>query len=207
MKNLAQAIIKVMQDVKGIEKGMTVGSGSYSYKGVSDKDVKTIIGGSMAKHGLCILPIDVDAKTTIERWVEEYQGNKKQKQLIFSEVTTKYLLLHESGESQEVCGYGHGTDAMDKAAGKATTYSLKYLLLYLFLTPTGDIDDTDKEHSNNIQTPSAPTEEKDDKAWLNVGSKEWDGALSKGSSLTDLRKYFKISKANAEQYEQALKGK
>ena len=56
-------------------------------------------------------------------------------------------------------------------------------------------------------TASAPTEEKDNKAWLNVGSKEWDGALTKGSSLTDLRKYFKISKANAEQYEQALKGK
>ena len=153
MKNLAKAVISVMKEVKGIEKNTQVGSGNFGYKGVSDKDVKKIIGGAMAKHGLSILPIDVDAKTTIERWSETYNGNEKQKQLVFSEVTTKYLLLHESGESQEVCGYGHGTDQMDKGAGKATTYALKYVLLYLFLTPTGDIDDADNTHSEDVKTP------------------------------------------------------
>ena len=33
---------------------------------------------------------------------------------------------------------------MDKSAGKATTYALKYALLYLFMVPTGKIDDADK---------------------------------------------------------------
>ena len=40
--------------------------------------------------------------------------------------------------------------------------------------------------------------------WLNENSKEWKSALSKKSSLESLRKYFKISKDNAEKYNTAL---
>jgi hypothetical protein len=57
----------------------------------------------------------------------------------------------------EIAGYGHGTDPQDKAAGKATTYALKYALLYTFLVPTGDIDDADKTHSDHHATPPPAT--------------------------------------------------
>jgi hypothetical protein len=43
MKNLAQAILKVMEDVKGIDKTMTIGTGNSSYKGVPDQEVKKVI--------------------------------------------------------------------------------------------------------------------------------------------------------------------
>lgn len=46
MKNIAKAIISVMQEVKGIDKSMTVGTGSSSYKGVPDKEVKKNNRGS-----------------------------------------------------------------------------------------------------------------------------------------------------------------
>ena len=156
---LAKAIIAVMQDVESIDKTMTVGSGQNSYKGVPDKEVKKIIGRSMAKHGLCILPIGVESKTQIDRWEEETTYGKKQKQSVFVESTTKYLLLHESGESQEIMGYGHGVDSQDKGAGKSTTYALKYALLYTFLVPTGKIDDADSTHSEEmpIARASKPT--------------------------------------------------
>ena len=62
-------------------------------------------------------------------------------------------MLHSSGESVELVGYGHGVDSQDKGAGKSTTYALKNCLLYTFLTPVGDIDDTDLTHSNDIDTP------------------------------------------------------
>ena len=152
--NLASAIIKVMQDVKGIEKSMTIGSGQNSYKGVPDQEVKKVIGESMAKNGLCILPLDTDAKTQIDRWEgADYNGKPQMKQSVFTEVTTKYLLMHTSGESQVISGYGHGIDSQDKGAGKATTYALKYALLYTFLVPTGKIDDADATHSDKIETP------------------------------------------------------
>lgn len=154
---LAKAVAAVMKEVKGVEKNTTVGSGRSSYKGVSDKDVKDKVQDAMAKHGLCILPISVEPKTKIKRWEEEqtYQGNTtiRLKQNVFTEVRTKYLLLHESGESVELCGLGHGNDPADKAAGKATTYALKYVLLYTFLIPTGKIDDADNHHSEEVETP------------------------------------------------------
>ena len=153
---LAKAIIAVMNEVAGIEKSLTVGTGNSSYKGVSDKDVKRIIGNAMAKNGLCILPLDVDSKTTINRWEEmdNYSKQMKTKQLVFDEVSTKYLLLHTSGQSQVIAGHGHGVDSQDKSAGKATTYALKNALLYTFMIPTGDIDDTDKTHSSEYDKAS-----------------------------------------------------
>jgi len=153
MKNLIAAVLKVMAEVKGIDKSMTVGKGQNSYKGVADKDVKKIIGESMAKNELIILPIGTKARSEVSRWEETGQYGTKQKQSIFTEVETKYLLIHSSGESIELSGYGHGVDSQDKGAGKATTYALKYALLYTFLVPTGKIDDADNIHSDEIETP------------------------------------------------------
>lgn len=153
--NITKAICKVMQSVKGIDKTMTVGSGQNAYKAVSDKEVKQIIGEEMQKNGLSILPIKIDAKTTLTQWVDEW---KKQKMQTFVEVCTSYLLMHESGEFIEIVGYGHGVDNQDKGAGKATTYALKNALLYSFLVPTGSIDDTDKTHSDDIVVPEKKIE-------------------------------------------------
>lgn len=158
IKEITQAVIKVMTEVKGIEKSMTIGTGSNSYKGVPDQEVKKIIGDSMAKNGLAIFPIGIDTDTKVERWEEvdtysKIQGATKMKQSVFTETTVTYLLTHTSGEFIELQGYGHGVDSQDKSAGKATTYALKYALLYTFLVPTGKIDDADATHSEQIETP------------------------------------------------------
>jgi len=149
MKNLAKAVIEVMKTVKCMEKNSTIGSGSYAYNGTKDKDVKEVFNDALSKNGLCILPIDVNEETQLDRWSE----NGRTKQSVFTKVTTKYLLLHESGESQELSGYGHGVDSQDKSAGKATTYALKNTLLYTFLTPVGKIDDSETLHSQDAPTP------------------------------------------------------
>ncbi|SUJ18505.1 ERF superfamily [Sphingobacterium spiritivorum] len=156
MKNLVKAIIAVMGEVENIDKNMTVGSGQNSYQGVSDKDVKIHVGKAMQKNGLVMMPISVEPTIKVDRWEETstYNGNPttRTKQSVFTEVKTKYLLMHESGESMEIVGYGHGVDSQDKSAGKATTYALKNALLYTFLVPTGAIDDADKVHSDEVKT-------------------------------------------------------
>ena len=150
MNNLAKAVLSVMTEVKGIDKSMYVGTGQMSYKGVPDQEVKKIIGQAMQKNGLVLIPTSIEPRTQVNEWEETSQYGVKRKQSVFTEVVTKYLLLHESGESIEICGYGHGVDSQDKGAGKATTYALKYALLYLFLVPTGKIDDADTTHSEEI---------------------------------------------------------
>jgi len=82
--------------------------------------------------------------------------------------------------------------------GSAITYYRRYTLQSLLGLQAEDDD------ANAVSGANHKANDEPDKAWLNVGSKEWEGALSKKSSLNDLRKYFKISKANAEQYEIAL---
>jgi hypothetical protein len=158
MQELTKAVLKAMQEIDNVEKLLDVGTGNSSYKGVSDKDVKQQVRKIMIANGLVILPTSVEPKTTVSEWDEDGQYGKKHRVQVLTEVTTKYLLAHTSGESIEVCGYGHGVDSQDKSAGKATTYALKNLLLYSFLIPTGEIDDTDTDHSDNLpQRPAAAT--------------------------------------------------
>jgi len=164
MKNLAAAIVAVMSEVKGMEKNSKIGTGKSAYDGTKDSDVKEVFNDVLARNGLSVLPIDIEESTQIDRWEEIDPWSKntpkdmKQKQSVFTKVKTKYLLLHTSGESQVLAGYGHGVDPQDKGAGKATTYALKNCLLYTFLTPVGKIDDTETTHSNDQPLPQkAPT--------------------------------------------------
>jgi hypothetical protein len=159
-----KAIASVMKDVKGIDKSMTIGTGNNAYKGISDKDVKTVLGKAMNEHGLIMLPKSYDCSMQIDRWEEvdiyskSNPKDKKTKQSVFVEVKAVYSIIHvETGQSVDIPAYGHGVDSQDKAAGKATTYAMKTAALYAFFVPTGAIDDSDKTHSDNIETPPAKT--------------------------------------------------
>jgi hypothetical protein len=208
MVNLAKAIIAVMNEVKGMEKNSLVGAGQNSYNGTKDQDVKEVFNDAMFKHGLCILPIGIEDTVQVDRWegVDPWSKStpkdNKMYQSVFTTVKTKYLLLHESGESQELTGYGHGVDPQDKGAGKATTYALKNCLLYTFLTPVGKIDDTDKTHSDDIQTPTkkaAPKQDapaKSELIPLLEGSSNWLNcvkALKDGFSLNDFKRKYSFT--------------
>jgi len=160
MKNLALAVVEVMKSVKGMEKNSKVGGNSQNaYNGTKDQDVKEVFNKHLTENGLCMLPIGIEESTQVDRWEEVDQWSKatpkamKQKQSVFTKVKTKYLLLHTSGESIEIAGYGHGVDPQDKGAGKATTYAMKNALLYAFVTPVGKMDDTETTHSEQIETP------------------------------------------------------
>ena len=87
-----------------MKKTPQIGSGSNTYKGIADEDVKIKIGEAMQRNGLCILPIEIHTNTT-------FNGNNNK---YFTEVNTKYMLLHESGEHIELAGLGHGVDTQDK---------------------------------------------------------------------------------------------
>ncbi len=205
--NLAKAIIQVMKAVDSIEKGATVGTGGSSYKGVKDIDVKQAYKKAMIDAGLCILPIGIDPTTTITSWETNDQYGKKRRTSVFTEVETTYLLIHsESGESQEIKGYGHGSDSQDKSAGKATTYALKNAILYTFLTPTGNIDDTDGTHSEDIAQPKTQKQAQTKKKLptLKKGSDQWKKILEfhkKGvlKSVDQVAIKFTISKAVAKE--------
>jgi hypothetical protein len=190
---LTKAILKVMSEVKGVEKNLSVGTGNNSYKGVSDQDVKKIIGNAMAKNGLTIIAVEIDPTIKVDRWEHTDKWGTKMKQSVFTEVKVTYLLMHESGESMQVVGYGHGVDSQDKSAGKATTYALKYALLYTFLVPTGAIDDADNDHSDKKEVPSKKATLK-----ISLDNERFDNALKQIEdgkySFAELKSTFILTK-------------
>lgn len=185
MKEISKAIQAVMIEINGIEKWMVVWKWTNSeYKGVADKDVRQLLRESMVKNWLSILPTDVQSKIQVDRWEEEDQYSKsvpkamKSKQSVFTEVMTKYILLHTSWESITLAWYWQGVDTQDKGAGKATTYALKNTLLNMFLIPTGV--DTDNTHSDEYDVPKNPPKSltTTEKKWFNfpdleLAIKEW----------------------------------
>jgi len=197
MKNISKAIIAVMQEVKGMEKNSTVGRGGNSYSGTKDQDVKEVFNNALSNNGLCILPTDIQESTDVTKWAEETNYGVKQKQSVFTKVVTKYLLLHESGESIELSGYGHGVDPQDKGAGKATTYALKNCLLYTFLTPVGKIDDSETTHSDDIKTKITK---------LTFTAKHAQGEKLKGTDSKDLKEKYIITDEQIVKYNE-LKAK
>jgi len=208
-KNIAKAIIEVMKAVKGMEKNSKIGKGDYAYNGTKDQDVKEVFNDALSSAGLCIMPIDIEESAQVDRW----EGQGKMKQSVFTKVKVRYLLLHDSGESIELCGYGHGVDTQDKGAGKATTYALKNCLLYTFLTPVGKIEDTETTHSEEITTPpetfkhQAPTAKKEtikkpfkEKEELTPDHKFWDNAINsiieETTTIEKIKKSMILSKDN-----------
>ena len=190
MKNLIEAVIKVTKEVGNIEKNLNVGAGNNSYKGIADKDVKKSIGDAMGKNGLAIFPIKIEPTTTIRNWEEKTNYGLKQKQAVFTEVLTTYKLYHKSGECIEIQGYGHGVDSQDKSAGKATTYAMKYALLYQFMIATGSIDDTDNTNSIDIKEPVKQVVKKTTQAKTKQWITDEQFEKAKSFSLKDLEKLF-----------------
>lgn len=148
MENIAKAIQEVMKEINWVAKNLNVWTWKSSYKWVADKDVKQTIRESMIKNWLSILPIWWKSNIKVDRWEEDTNYWLKQKQSVFTDIETKYLLLHTSWESIELYWYWQWVDTQDKWAGKATTYALKNTLLNMFLTPTWV--DTDNTHSDEI---------------------------------------------------------
>lgn len=222
---LYKSIALVMKDVENIDKSMTVGKGGNAYKAVSDKDVKLAVRKAMQEYGLIMLPKDYETTLNIERWEEVDPWSKstpkdvKTKQSVFVEAKCVYELIHvDTGQSVEIPAYGHGIDPQDKAAGKATTYALKTALLYAFLIPTGAVDDTDTEHSNDKEIPQKPQPKTKPKAptkpkpredgMLVIPSKaDIDAAIYHKMPIEEVVSVFKMNNDQCERYEKLLKSK
>lgn len=178
IKQITEAIIKVMSEVKNIWKNTTVWSGGNSYKAVSDADVKRAIRLSMETNWLSIVCTWVTSRMKLDRWEEETQkyGSQemimKTKQSVFTEVDTTYLLLHTSWESLALAWYGQWVDTQDKGAGKATTYALKNTLINTFLIPTWE--DTDNTHSDDLDVPQKKYADQPKKQFYNDTEKHID---------------------------------
>lgn len=185
---LAAALVKAMSEIDSIDKNSTVKTGATgSYKAVQDKDVKVAVRKILINNGLTIIPAHIEDKT--ER-IEKDKGSYKSSE-IFVNCKTTFIILHTSGEAVPAQGIGHGIDSLDKAAGKATTYALKYFELYLFQIPTGDIDDADKtEPLNDAVATKQPQQKTPPTTTKPVDNKEASKPVDKVKDVKDVNQYI-----------------
>ena len=142
---LYEKMFKVMEESEAIEKNMSVGFGSNSYKAISEASVLNAVKPLLKKHKLILFPIKIEAKDM----VDTFTTAKGESVRLMTQVKATYKIVDaESGESEILETIGNGVDTQDKASGKAMTYAYKALLQKTFCLFSGE--DTDNEHSDDI---------------------------------------------------------
>ena len=157
-KNLYEKIQLVSNDVRNISKDTTVGSGSYSYKAVSDIDVTLAVKDAETKYRLVSIPIKQDL---INSEVIRIQKKNNEEGLTYVDtikMTIRIIDLDEPSQFIEIESFGKGIDSGDKGFGKASTYARKYALLNAYKIATGEDPDADK--SKETLTAKTPSEKR-----------------------------------------------
>lgn len=156
-KNLYEKIQLVSNEIKNIEKNMTVGKGNYAYKAVQDIDVTLEVKEAETKYGLISIPIKQElVKSEVVRIVKE-GGGETINYVDIVKMTLRIINLDNTSEYIDVESFGRGLDPGDKGFGKASTYARKYALLNAYKIATGEDPD---ENKSKPQTPATIDEVK-----------------------------------------------
>lgn len=150
--NLYQKIQAVGDEVKNIQKNITVGTGNNAYKAVADVDVLLAVKAAEKKYGLVSIPV----KQQLERSDQIQKiGRDGYTTVTFSDIvkmTVRIINVDKPEENIEVESYGRGLDSGDKGFGKASTYARKYALLNAYKIATGE--DPDEQESKQMAVPT-----------------------------------------------------
>ena len=156
--NLYEKIQAVSNEVRNISKDMTVGTGNYSYKAVSDIDVTLAVKDAETKFKLVSIPIKQEL---INSEVIRIQKKNNEEGLTYVDtikMTVKIIDIEDTTQFIEVESFGKGIDSGDKGFGKASTYARKYALLNAYKIATGE--DPDAEKSKETTTAKTPSEKR-----------------------------------------------
>lgn len=143
MKEIYSKIQLVSNEVNNLEKDMTVGTGSWSYKAVSDLQVTLAVKKAETKHRIVSVPIKQELINSEILKTIKKDGTEGVTYINIVKMTIKIVDL-DSGEFVEIESFGQGIDSGDKGFGKASTYARKTALLNAYKIPTGEDPDSNK---------------------------------------------------------------
>ena len=144
--NIYEKLSKITEELETVKKSLTVGSGSYGYKAVGEMDILNAVKPLEVKYGVYSYPMN---RKVITSEVIDTMKNDKVSTKFFLRIETTYRFINidEPSEFVDQVSYGDGVDPLDKAPGKAMTYSDKYSLMKAYKIMTGD--DPDQKHSKD----------------------------------------------------------
>lgn len=132
-KELVSKLVKVMASIKRVAKNGQNTFHNYDY--VTEADVMEAVREALVKENIFIL-------SSVE--------NSQKDGDIVSVAMKHTLLCGDTGQSLDVKSLGIGQDKGDKAANKAVTAAVKYMLLKNFMISTGDDSEATDENGKSV---------------------------------------------------------
>ncbi len=142
--NIYEKIQYISQEIKNIEKNMTVGTGTYSYKAVSDLDVTLRVKEVENKYRLISIPIKQEITHSEVFKTIKKDGLEAITHCDNIKMTVRLVNIDNVNEFIDVESFGKGIDPGDKGFGKASTYARKYALMNAYKIATGEDPDANK---------------------------------------------------------------
>lgn len=139
---------EVMGKIGAIDKEHKNEQQGFMFRGI--EDFMNSLHGLIAEAGIIILPSEIEhLQENFETVNKEGRKNlqfRTRLHLRFTFVST------EDGSSVTADGWGEAADNGDKGYNKCKSIALKYVLMQMFLVPTKDIADPDKETPDEVQS-------------------------------------------------------
>ena len=154
--NLYQKIQAVSNEVRNITKDMTVGTGNYSYKAVSDLDVTLAVKDAEKKYKIVSIPVKQELLNSEVIRIQKKNNEEGLTYVDTIKMTVRIIDLEDTSQFIEVESFGKGIDTGDKGFGKASTYARKYALLNAYKIATGE--DPEAEKSKETTTAVTPSQ-------------------------------------------------
>lgn len=123
------AWIRVMRDVKAVRKDKVAdiktdkGGYRFNFRGIDQ--VLNAVGPALRRHGVMVLPVDVDVKQAGQRMRE-------------TTVKVTYEITGPMGDTKHVASSGEGLDVGERGLAKALTTAYRNLLIVALTIPTDD---------------------------------------------------------------------
>ena len=140
---------EVIKEVTAIDKTRKNEQQGFMFRGI--EDVMNSLHESFAKHGIIILPRELDH---IQENFEVVNREGRKSLQFRTRVHMAFKFVSTSDGSEVECdGWGEAADNGDKGYNKTKSIALKYVLMQMFLIPTKDMADPDKETPDEVSAP------------------------------------------------------
>jgi hypothetical protein len=143
MINIYINISKVISEIEAISKSKKNAMQGFMYRGIDD--VYNTLNPLFGKHKIFTTSSIVSTET---KEVTSKSGSKMQHKI----VRIKYKVYTDDGSFVETEVEGEAMDSGDKVTNKCMAIAHKYALMQLFVIPTENIDDPDKDCHQIIKT-------------------------------------------------------
>lgn len=137
-----QSLGAVMKAIAPIDKSRKNEQQNFMFRGI--EDFMNTIHSLLAENDIIILPSE---KEHIQETFTTAKGGVQFRSRIH--VFFKFVSTQD-GSCVEADGWGEAADTFDKGYNKCKSIALKYALSQMFLVPTKEIDDPDKETPDSV---------------------------------------------------------